>query len=217
MFKTKKYRSKKEKIYENLKQEILLGTLKPGESIIYSEVEKKFNISRNPIREAMQQLEIEGLVTIKPYVGTMVSKLSKTDIEAIYEVRMLLESKAIKQSIKKIDKKDLMYLNENIDQSLKAIEEKDYLLIARLNKKFHMNMYKKCNNAYLIKIIEELWSTIFRYSLTLYSSYEVDSFIEEHKRIVHYLTEKDYNKTEKLLINHQKEAMLKIIDSIDKE
>lgn len=212
----KKYRTKKQAVYEFLKQEIILGVLKPGEQINNSYIAKKLNVSGNPVREALQQLHMEGLVTIKPHIGTSVSILSRKELENIYELKIFLESLGIRKAIENINQKDIENLKLIIYESVKAIKENDFLSVAKFNKSFHMEIYKKSNNPYLIKMVEDLWAMIYRYAIVIYSTQQVNEFYNDHQDILDAITEKDANRAELLIIEHQKSAMNKMIEIIDK-
>ncbi|MEH7386901.1 GntR family transcriptional regulator [Bacillus sp. JJ1521] len=211
----KKYRTKKQAVYEFLKQEILLGVLKPGEQIINSNIAKQLDVSENPVREALHQLEMEGLVTIKPSIGTTVSILSKKELEDIYELKIFLESMGIRKAIENITDEDIKNLKLIIDESILAIEENDFLSVSNLNKRFHMGIYKKSNNPYLIKVIEDLWTLIFRYALVIYSTQQVNDFFDDHNDILDAISEKDVDRAEYLMTEHQNRAMNKMIEILE--
>jgi len=80
------FRTKSKIIYEELKQGILNGMYKPQQRIITAEVAKEFGASESPVREAIKQLESDGLIENTPYVGAVVTNFDMEDIEEIYEV-----------------------------------------------------------------------------------------------------------------------------------
>jgi len=96
------YLSLKDRVYQNIKSQIIIGTLKPGTRLREEELSKAMNISRAPIREAFNRLEKEGFITIIPRKGAAVSKVTAQSIEDIFEIREALESLAVKKSIGKI-------------------------------------------------------------------------------------------------------------------
>ena len=83
-------------VYDKLKTEIIENILKPSEKLIEEDLARKLEVSRTPIREALKQLEQEGLVTYFPRRGYIVSEISIEDASDIYEIREVLEGLAIK-------------------------------------------------------------------------------------------------------------------------
>ncbi|GAH77263.1 unnamed protein product, partial [marine sediment metagenome] len=96
------YLSLKDKVYQNIKSQIIIGVLKPGTRLPEEELSKAMNISRAPIREAFNRLEKEGFVTVIPRKGAAVSKVTAQVIEDLFEIRETLESLAVKKSKGKI-------------------------------------------------------------------------------------------------------------------
>ena len=85
----KTFRSKKEFVYESLREQILNSELRPGERLIIDELSTNLGVSAIPVRESLQQLQSDGLVTIEPYVGARVTEIPK---ESIQEIFALLEA-----------------------------------------------------------------------------------------------------------------------------
>ncbi len=81
-----------ERVYEAIKQDILMSHLQPGEPLLEEELARRLSVSRTPIREALRKLEHEGLIRIVPNKGAFVRVLTPKDIREIYEVREALES-----------------------------------------------------------------------------------------------------------------------------
>jgi len=79
--------SLKDRVYQNIKFQIINNNLKPGIRLLEEEIAKAMNISRAPIREAFNRLEKEGFVTIIPRKGTAVSNITTQIIEDIFEIR----------------------------------------------------------------------------------------------------------------------------------
>ena len=97
--------SLKQLVYDNLKERIINGTLKPGMRLREEDLSNEMNISRAPIREALNMLERDGFTTIVPRKGALVSEVKKEDLYYIWELRALLEPYAAKISTKKYRKK----------------------------------------------------------------------------------------------------------------
>ena len=79
------------KVYDRIREDILNGVYKEHEELKEATLGKKMDVSRTPVREALRQLELEGLVEIVPNKGARVTGITKKDIEDIYQIRYLLE------------------------------------------------------------------------------------------------------------------------------
>lgn len=110
-------KSKKIIVYENLKKRIINHVLKPGDPLNEGILSKELKTSKTPIREALQQLEKEGLVENIPNKGSFVSKISFQDIREIFEIREFLECEAIKRAVTKLDTDKLNLLKEKFISS----------------------------------------------------------------------------------------------------
>ena len=98
---TEKY-SLRGKIFNILRQQILDGKYLPGDSLIETKLAEELGVSRTPIREAIRQLELEGLVDSIPNKGVIVRGISEKDIEDIYTIRKVLEGLAARWAVEKI-------------------------------------------------------------------------------------------------------------------
>ena len=132
------YLSLKDRVYQNIKFQIIIGTLKPGTRLPEEELSKAMNISRAPIREAFNRLEKEGFVTIIPRKGAAVSEITAQAIEDIFEIRESLESLAIKKSIGKISIEKLEKVGESFKNFInKPSNAENCIQYLALDKKFH--------------------------------------------------------------------------------
>lgn len=144
-------------VTKQIRNEILSGNLKKGERLIQTEWAEKLNVSRMPVREAFNKLEVEGLVEVIPRRGTVVTPITKNDIEEIYITRSILEGLAVEKS--------LPYLKEEYKVKLKLIlEEMEALNISdetndryiNLNSQFHEILRKDCPWPRLNKMVDNL-------------------------------------------------------------
>jgi len=83
-------RTVKDALVENLRDEIIRGDLVPGQYLRLEEIAPRFDVSTMPVREALRDLEAEGLVTIFPHRGAIVTQLSADELQDIYDIRATL-------------------------------------------------------------------------------------------------------------------------------
>ncbi|PLT35180.1 GntR family transcriptional regulator [Bacillus sp. V5-8f] len=202
-----KYKTKKELIYQQLREEILSGQYDFREKLVISRLAKRFECSEIPVREAMNLLESDGLIEIKPHVGAMVSTLSAKDIQEIFELRVELEGLATRFAVDQLTEDHLDDLRRILNESIKAYKEKNHVHFAELNFEFHMKIYAVCDNKLLIKMIKDLWSHTKRYpSIFRENDTHIQQSIKEHEEILAALEKRDSMLAENSMIKHKARA-----------
>ncbi len=98
-------------IVERVRQEILSGEHEPGAQLRQDALAAAYGVSRIPVREALLQLEAEGLVAIEPHRGAVVTPLSPDEINDVFELRLMLEPRLIRSSIPELTAEDLAQLD----------------------------------------------------------------------------------------------------------
>src|SRR6478672_13616622 len=108
-----------QRVYDHLRAEILSGRLGPGAELAEVALAEQLGVSRGPIREAIGRLASEGLVTVRPRRGAVVSSLSKEEFLELYQVREALELMAVRLAVPRLGKEDfeeLQRLNDTMAQ-----------------------------------------------------------------------------------------------------
>ena len=145
------------KVIKSLRRAILNGTLKKGERLIQEEWAERLKVSRMPIREALTQLQMEGLVEMVPHKGAIVTPITREHIEEIYHTRSLLEGLAVEKSLPLLTAGDKAQLNEILiqmeDLQLSGATNEQYI---QLNASFHQILRKGCPWSRLQKMVETL-------------------------------------------------------------
>jgi len=139
---------------ENLRDEILIGVLVPWQHLRLDEIASRFDVSTMPVREALSDLEAEGLVTIFPHRGAIVSELSSEDLEDIYDIRATLESMATHLAVPQMVVSTLEQLDSLIEQMDSHIGE--LLTLVQLNHQFHNTIYQASGRRHLCELIIKL-------------------------------------------------------------
>lgn len=111
---------KKSQAYEYLKHAIIVDEIPPGSPLVELELSESLQMSRTPIREAMRQLETEGLVTTYPARGSFVTVLTPDDVQEIYELRLALELWALERSIARITDEELDALQAAFEEGYRT-------------------------------------------------------------------------------------------------
>lgn len=147
-------------IAEALRESIMQGELAAGEQLFQDEIAKQFGVSRIPVREALRQLEAEGLVTFYPHRGAVVTELSAIEVQEIYEIRVALETMALRIAMDRMSDADL----KRAEDVLHRIEaDPDVAHWGDLNWQFHDALYSPAQRPRLVAMIETLYVQMDRY------------------------------------------------------
>jgi len=210
------YLSLKDRVYQNIKFQIMIGMLKPGTRLLEEELSKAMNISRAPIREAFNRLEKEGFVTIIPRKGAAVSKITAQAIEDIFEIRESLESLAVKKSIGKISIEKLEKVGESFKKFIdKTANAENCLKYLALDKKFHDLLSQNCGNKKLIELLANLQEQIHWLRNISLKRVTFSGSVQEHLAIIGALKKNDGELINKALLQHLERAKRSSLEEIN--
>lgn len=190
--------------YEIIKEKIIKGELQPLSDISEEALQQELNISRTPIREAIQKLSKEGFVYIYARKGTLVSPVNEEIIHAVYEVRLLNEPYISRNVCNMVDEKWLCDMKNrflNCPQNLNEEERKDYYI--SLDTELHGGIIKYCNNIFLkdaLRIVSD-HSQRIRYR-TSHVNTDYERSVKEHLEIIEAFLEKNADKVEEKTRTH---------------
>ncbi|MBN2993382.1 GntR family transcriptional regulator [Pseudomonas cedrina subsp. fulgida] len=200
-------------IEETLRNAILDGRLPCGTAMRQQELASLFGVSRMPVREALRQLEAQSLLHVVTHKGAVVAPLIEDNSAETYQLRMLLESEALRLSIPLLTEADIVEADAIID----ALEqEKDYREIGRLNRLFHMALYGKAPNQRLLKLVEHGLNEeerFLRYNLQAMGLGETSQ--EDHRELLSLVAQKKTAQSILTLRNHLMRGMEVITAYLD--
>jgi len=201
------YLSLKDRVYQNIKFQIIRGVLKPGTRLLEVEISKAMNISRAPIREAFNRLEKEGFVSIIPRKGAAVSNITAQMIEDIFEIRETLESLAVKKSIGKISIEKLEKVGDGFKKFInKPTSTENCIQYLALDKKFHDLLSQNCGNKKLIELLANLQEQIHWLRNISLKRITFAGSAKEHLAIIEALKKNDEELIIKTLLQHLERA-----------
>lgn len=143
-------------VMDSLRQAILSGRFKPGERLTESGLAEIFGVSRNPIREALRALEVEGFIEKHPRRGARVRLLSDEEITEIVEIRAELEGINARNAARRRDDENQRALEALHREGNRALERQDEAALQRLNHRFHELLADVGRNRYLADYIRSL-------------------------------------------------------------
>jgi DNA-binding GntR family transcriptional regulator len=207
--------SARERIYIKIRDDITYGRLFPGERLVESKLVEELEVSRGPIREALRQLESEGLIKFESNKGVSVRKLSVSEIEQIYNLRSVIESYAARLCAQKASKEDIAYLKKSHESLKIAAQKSDYHSWIHNNNLFHEFISENCGNIYLHQILSSLKRMVYQYFFSVVSiPGHFNSYIEQHESILRSMARNDGKMAAKYMELHIKTFKQVLIDRL---
>ncbi|MBO9473645.1 GntR family transcriptional regulator [Shimia sp. R10_1] len=186
--------------YSALLNEIRDGHLSPGDRLRETELAKRFNISRTPVREAIRLLEADGLVTHLPRVGATIRRLDYSEVMELYEMRVVLECTAARMAARAASDVEIAELSA-ISEMLAQVGEGTEA--SRLNRQFHLALLNAAKNRFLTKSMFNLQKAMLILGRTTLADPErYQNAILEHQAILEALTRRDGEAAETAMQDH---------------
>ncbi|MCL2111176.1 MAG: GntR family transcriptional regulator [Clostridiales bacterium] len=169
---------------DKMRIEILGEQLKPGEKLTEQALCASYNVSRTPVREALKNLDAEGLIEIIPNRGAFVVGLSENDIRDLYTLRIQSEMQAVHWAIERRTKEEMASIEENLDFMRFYTERADSTRMRSINAGFHKAIAAAAHNRILESTLSRIQDYI-RYSVHIrpYLETDLDAILREHRAI----------------------------------
>ncbi len=147
-----------------LRRRILSGAVAAGEALRQDALAREFGISRIPIREAFHQLAAEGLVTLHPHRGAVVTALSGSDIAELFDLRAMLEPDLIRRAVPRLTATDFESAETLLDDYAAAIGRGDLEAYGELNREYHLSLYRASGRSQTLELVRVLLANTDRYT-----------------------------------------------------
>lgn len=191
------------KVYDRIREDILNGVYKEHEELKEATLGEKMGVSRTPVREALRQLELEGLVEIIPNKGARVTGISKKDMEDIYQIRYLLEGLSARWATEHITEEQLEKMEEILYLTEFHAKKENYAQVYELDSQFHELMYEASGSKLLNHILSDFHMYVTRIRKTSLADGSRSKYsTEEHRAILHAIKDHDANRAEKCAHEH---------------
>lgn len=188
---------------EAIRERILTGEYPEGSPLRQDALAKELGMSRIPVREALRQLETEGLVSLQPHVGAIVSTLSLPEIKELFEVRALIEGDLLRRSIPLMEQEHITEAEETLQGYEIALEEREVSAWGEWNWKFHSIIYSPAGQPLTMGIIQNLHNHSDRYlRMQLALTRGEIRASEEHRAILAAVKGKEVEYARSLLTAH---------------
>lgn len=201
----------KEKAYYLIKERLLNGVIKPGERIREDLLAEEISVSRTPVREAINQLIAEGFVYQIPRKGLFATKFTKEELIDIVEIRVMLESYAVKKCCQNITDKEIREL-ETIFNNLKdALLKDDFVNAGVYDGMFHRKIGEFSRNNKLSSYVNDIEDlVVFARRTEAYNSqpkYKGEDSIKQHENILMAIKNRDEEAAAKAIEKNTRELL----------
>ena len=201
------------RVFHIIRENILSGKYANHEELKEKTIGDELGVSRTPVREALRQLELEGLVSIIPNKGAYVVGITQKDIKDIYEIRGRLEGLCAKWAAESITKEQLDELEENVFLAEFHSKKGNSEQLVELDNKFHEVLYQASGSKELYHVLSDFHHYVSRVrKITLASEKRAVESNKEHMLIVEALKERDAVRAEQLANSH----ILNTIENMDR-
>lgn len=180
-----KQNSRSEKAYRILKEKIVTLELPPASLLNETQLMAELDLGRTPIREALQRLAFENLVVILPRRGTIVADLNISDLQKTFELRLELETYAVRLAAERATRTQVAEMEELFSQADEIIRRGDHHQLIRLDHQAHLLLARAAHNEFLEEILERLYTHMLRlWYISLHKVSRLSEAIEEHRDII---------------------------------
>lgn len=179
-------------IYRELHEAIVTGQMEPGTSLVQNDLAQQLGVSRTPVRDALERLVREGLITRSPTGQTYVAEMSLAEVIEKYQVRRALEGLAVRLAMPRLTESDLETIKSLLQQTEQAVAAKDAPSVVRLGNEIHAVIIDKCGNELLRELLGNLGVSIRRYRLSIsHIPVRLQESFEEHVRVYEAIVKRD--------------------------
>ena len=206
------------KVYDYLREKLLSGEIPPHEHLIEAKIAMEIGTSRTPVREALHNLEFEGLIESIPRVGYIVKLISEEEVAEICEIRATIEGLAASWAMGKAQEKLVAELGKNISISEDRVSKGEVRAFVDMDAQFHEIISKHSGSQRLLELAQTLRRHMLRYRIQ--SIYTVDNVlraIEGHKGVLRAIEKQDLEKVHQAIRHHMEQSKKDILRYAFKE
>ena len=210
------HKTRTQVVVEVLREKILSGDIAAGEPLRQSALADELNVSRIPVREALLQLEAEGLVKFEAHKGATATELSVDQVTEIFELRALIEADLLTKAIPNLQDEHLLQAEKVLDELESAFKREDAVgTWSELNTKFHTCLYQAAERPHTLEVVHGLNTNCDRYiRLQLLHAGGIPRAEQDHRDLLTYCRNKETDKAIELLrahILHAADAIRKLV------
>ena len=195
--------SLRDQVFQKLRKDILNGKYQAGDELVENTLGKEMGVSRTPVREAIRQLELEGLVQLIPNKGAVVNGISVKDMEDIFSIRSRLEGLCAGWAAKYRTEEELEEMEEVIYMSRFHAGKEHYEQVLELDTRFHELMYEASHSRILAHTLGDFHQYVQKArKISITSRVRSRKSNEEHGMILEAIRAQDVARAETLATQH---------------
>jgi DNA-binding GntR family transcriptional regulator len=184
--------SLREQAYEQIKQRIITCQLRPGDAINETQLTQLLGLGRTPVHQALHRLEMEGMVTILPRKGVMVTAISLNDVLDMIDVRICNEQLCVKLALERAQESDFSAMRTIIDRTPALLKQRDVTGLMEVDLQFHLAISAAARNRVLAELLRNLHEKQARFwFLTMSEIHHSERIYEEHLQILAAMESRD--------------------------
>ncbi|WP_314220872.1 GntR family transcriptional regulator [Streptomyces zaehneri] len=191
----------RDRVYEALLELITTRALQPGQHLVESELATHLGVSRQPVREALQRLNTEGWVDLRPAQGAFVHEPTEDEADQLLTVRTLLEAEAARLAAAHADKAGIEALDEILAKGMLAVAGDDVDTAVALNARFHAKIIELAGNAVLAELAAQVDRRVRWYYTPIARQRGNQSWIE-HRDLIAAIAAHDEQSATRLMREH---------------
>lgn len=204
-----------DRIYATLKHRILTCSMLPGSRIIEKELCSEMQVSRTPLREALNRLALEGLVKIVPFRGYAIATLTVESFRELCEVRRLLEPEVAGLAAARATEQDVKHLEPLAEVRYRREDRRTYEKYLRANSAFHQALVQCTHNSRLEALV---MSALDQHQRPLHMGLGIGvdgkASTAEHRSIIQAIRDRDSVKARKVMLDHIVRAEERIVRAL---
>lgn len=205
--------SLREVVLLTLRKAILTGRLKPGERLMEIQLSQLLGVSRTPVRDAIRNLEQEGLVQMSPHRGAHVAYISEKTVIDVLEVRRAMEGLSVSRAVRRMTPEQLILLQEAMLECERATQSGDCQQVVKADVRFHDIILDSTGNEKLKNIMNNLSDQIYRYRYEfIKDAGNYSAMLAEHRKIYDAMSSRDEDSAVNAIqvhIDNQAEAIIR--------
>ncbi|MFD0546585.1 GntR family transcriptional regulator [Streptomyces mexicanus] len=191
----------RERVYEALLELITTRALQPGQHLVESELAGHLGVSRQPVREALQRLNTEGWVDLRPAQGAFVHEPTEEEADQLLTVRTLLEAEAARLAAAHADAAGVGALEELCAEGERAVAADDVDAAVALNARFHAKIMELASNAVLAELAAQVDRRVRWYYTPVARQRGSQSWVE-HRALIAAIADRDEPRATRLMREH---------------
>jgi DNA-binding GntR family transcriptional regulator len=188
-------------VYEALRELIINGTLEPGQHLVEGELAEHLGVSRQPIREALQRLQPDGWVDLRPGQGAFVHQPTTEEASQLLSVRSVLETHSAQLAAQHAVASDIEHLWELHEEGVQALAADDTKRLVEANSAFHALITEVSRNAVLAELIGQVDRRVRWYYTPIARPRGKDAW-NEHARLIRAISQKNAERAGEIMRKH---------------